>query len=81
MNSPRNWSKLSAAAALLHVAMRAALAGGEDRAPVINAAVPDFTANPAQLTIKGENLGSLKPFLSLDALPLVVSNYTPTMVR
>jgi hypothetical protein len=69
-----------AVAALLHAAMSAALAGNDDLAPVINAAVPDFGANPTQLTIKGENLGSLKPFVSLDALPLVVSSYTSTVV-
>jgi len=69
-----------AAAALLHAAMSVALAGHDDRAPVINAALPDFAANPTQLTMKGENLGSLKPLVSLDGLPLVVSTYTATVV-
>lgn len=69
-----------AVAALLHAAMSAALAGNDDVAPVIIAAVPDFAANPTQLTIKGENFGNLKPFVTLDALPLVVSSYAPTSV-
>lgn len=41
----RRESRMPAAAALLHAAMSAALAGNDDLAPVINAAIPDFAAN------------------------------------
>src|SRR5437870_4599991 len=80
MNFRRRGSGLLTAAALLQAAMGSALAGNDDIVPVIIAAIPDFPANPTQLTIRGENLGSLKPFVTLDAMSLVVSSYTPTSV-
>ena len=80
MNSRPRRSRLLAAAALLHLAMSAAFAGNDDVSPLIFAAIPDFAANPTQLTIKGEDLGSLKPFVTLDGLPLAVSSFTPTLV-
>jgi hypothetical protein len=48
--------------------------------PVIIAALADSSVNPTQLTITGQNLGTAKPFVTLDSLPLVVASFTSTTV-
>ena len=46
----------------------------------ISAAIPDFAVNPTQLTISGQNFGSVRPNVTLDAIPLAVVSFTPTVV-
>jgi hypothetical protein len=71
----------TAAAALFHLAMSVGLADEEGGAkPVILAAIPDAPANPGQLTITGQNLGTSKPVVNLDSVPLTVVAFTPTVV-
>jgi hypothetical protein len=80
MNPRCNWSKSLAAVALLHLGVTVIFADEEDRKPVIIAALPDSSVNPTQLTITGQNLGTAKPFVTLDSLPLVVASFTSTTV-
>ena len=80
MNSRRNWKKVVAATALLHLSMTVAFADDEGPAPVIIAAITDSPLNPTQLIITGRNLGTSKPVVTLDAIPLTVVGFTPTVV-
>jgi hypothetical protein len=59
--------------------MVAALADEENK-PVIIAALPDSSFNPTQLTITGNQLGTGKPFVTLDSFRLLVVTFTSTSV-
>lgn len=80
MNFQRKWLKAVAAVALVHVVMAAALADEEESKPIIIAAIPDSSVNPTQLTITGRNLGTSKPIVTLDSIPLSVIGFTSTVV-
>ena len=60
--------------------MGRALADDEKHDPLILAAVPDSSASPTQLTIMGENFGTLKPTVTLDSIPLAVVSFGSTSV-
>jgi hypothetical protein len=57
-----------------------AWADDNGRDPAILAAIPDFSVTPAQLAIKGQNLGTSKPSVTLDAIPLSIVTFTSTAV-
>ena len=80
MPSRRNWAKMLAAVALLHLGVIVLFADEEDHKPVIIAAMPDASVNPTQLTITGQNLGNSKPLVTLDSFPLLVTGFTSTIV-
>ncbi len=66
--------------ALQLVVMGRALADDQKHDPLILAAVPDSSVSPTQLTIMGENFGTLKPAVTLDSIPLTVVNFGSTSV-
>src|ERR1019366_3283469 len=49
-------------------------------APVVVAAVPNYTANPPTLTLTGTNFGTLKPIVTIDCLPAVVVSFSISQV-
>ena len=81
MNSPavRGYAVTLAFALQLVVGGRA-LADDEKHDPLILAAVPDSSASPTQLTIMGENFGTLKPAVTLESIPLKVVTFGSTTV-
>jgi hypothetical protein len=80
MNLQRRWTNLLATTVLVALAI-ASTAGAEDpHAPVIESVVPDVPANPAQLIITGQNLGALRPLVTLDSMTLTVIGFAPTVV-
>ncbi len=78
MKSVRHRPTIFAIAALL--ATPSAWADNDSQKPIILAAIPDFSVTPAQLAIQGQNLGTAKPIVSLDAIPLSVVTFTSTAV-
>jgi hypothetical protein len=51
-----------------------------DGEPRILAVVPDSSAGPTQLTVMGEDFGTLKPSVALESIPLTVVTFGPTSV-
>ena len=75
---PRYVTALSLA---LQLASAAGVRADDDaHDPLILAAVPDSSSSPTRLTITGENLGKLKPDVTLDSIPLTVVGFGPTSV-
>lgn len=72
--------KLLTIAAVLQIAPGAAWADDNAKSPEIISAIPDFSVTPAQLAIMGLNLGTLKPLVTLDSIPLTVVAFTSTAV-
>ena len=69
-----------ALALVLPLVLTVALADDDQHEPLILTAVPDSSASPTQLTITGENFGTLKPVVTLDLIPLTVVSFGSTAV-
>ena len=55
-------------------------AAEDDKQASIASAIPDSSSNPSQLTINGQNFGSVRPNVTLEGIPLSVLIFSPTMV-
>lgn len=55
-------------------------AAEDDNQAAISAAIPDAAVNPTQLTIKGQNFGSVRPNVTLEGIPLSVLTFSPAVV-
>jgi hypothetical protein len=56
------------------------LSAADAQRPNILSAVPNLSVSPAQLTVTGENFGSVRPVVLLDGLPLTVVTFSSTAV-
>jgi hypothetical protein len=80
MHSQPYCSVFLTAAALIQAAITAAPVDDQESAPKIFAAIPDSAVSPTQLTIVGRSLGTSRPIVTLDSIPLAISGFTPTVV-
>jgi hypothetical protein len=81
MNSVRNRSTRSTMLVIAaFIAMAPAWADDDGKSSTILVPIPDFSVSPAQLVIRGQNLGTSKPLVTLDAIALSVITFTSTAV-
>jgi hypothetical protein len=80
MNSRNRWTNWLALAMLLPFGAVASPPNDDQQAPIIQSVIPDVAVSPTQLTITGQNLGSLRPLVTLDSMILAVTGFGPAVV-